>query len=130
MGCYGIGITRLLGTVVEVLSDTKGMIWPKSIAPFAIHLVQIDGGNAEVVEKCNEIYKILQKEGFEVLYDNRSERTAGEKLNDSDLIGIPLRLVVSQKTLSVDGVEIKERTSKEASLVKINELVNYLKKNV
>jgi len=130
MGCYGIGITRLLGTVVEALSDTKGIVWPKSIAPFAIHLVQIDGGNAEVVEKCNEIYEILQKEGFEVLYDNRSEKTAGEKLNDSDLIGIPLRLVVSQKTLSVDGVEIKERTSKEASLVKINELVNYLKKNV
>ncbi|MCK9393268.1 MAG: aminoacyl--tRNA ligase-related protein [Candidatus Paceibacterota bacterium] len=130
MGCYGIGITRLLGTVVEVLSDNKGVIWPKSIAPFAVHLIQIDGGSIDVVEKCSEIYEILQKERIEVLYDNRSEKTAGEKLNDADLMGIPLRIVVSQKTLAANSVEIKARVEMEASLVKINELVNYLKRNV
>ncbi|MCK9578333.1 His/Gly/Thr/Pro-type tRNA ligase C-terminal domain-containing protein [bacterium] len=129
MGCYGIGITRLLGTVVETMNDTKGMIWPQSIAPFAIHLIQIDGGDESVAPKGEELYDILQKEGFEVLYDNRGEKTVGEKLNDADLIGIPLRIIISKKTLAEDSVELKERKEEKSSLVKIKELVNQLKEN-
>ncbi|MFA6252538.1 MAG: aminoacyl--tRNA ligase-related protein [Candidatus Paceibacterota bacterium] len=130
MGCYGIGITRLMGTVVEAMNDKNGIIWPKTIAPFAIHLIQIDGGDEAIALKSEEIYEILQEKGFEVLYDNRNEKTAGEKLNDADLIGIPMRIIISKKTLLENSVESKERGSEKSSLVRIDELVNYLKKNV
>lgn len=130
MGCYGMSPSRLMGAVVELNNDSKGIIWPKVVAPFDIHLIQIDGGDEEVIKKSLEQYEILQKEGFEVLYDNRGGKTAGEKLNDADLIGIPLRIIISRKTLGEDSVEIKKRSSGESFLVKINELINYLKSNV
>jgi prolyl-tRNA synthetase len=127
MGCYGIGISRLMGAVVEVFNDDKGIIWPKSVAPFSVHLICIDGGNSEIKEKSNEIYSILQKQNIEVLYDNRDDKTAGEKLNDCDLIGIPLRLVISAKTIKEDSIEVKERRADEVKMVKIKELVDFLK---
>jgi prolyl-tRNA synthetase len=130
MGSYGMSPSRLMGAIVELNNDGNGIIWPKVVAPFDIHLIQIDGGDEEIVKKSLELYEILQKQGFEVLYDNRGNKTAGEKLNDADLIGIPLRIVISKKTLSENSVEVKERISKEASLVRINELTNYLKNNV
>ncbi len=128
MGCYGLGISRLMGAIVEVLSDGKGMAWPKNVAPFQIHLIEITGGDEEIKQKTQEIYEILQNKNFEVLYDNRDEKTAGEKLNDSDLIGIPLRVVVSKKTLSENSVEVKSRNEKDACLIKITEITNYVEK--
>lgn len=125
MGCYGLGITRLMGALVEVFNDEKGIIWPKNIAPFQIHLIELAAGAVAIQEKTKEIYEILQKNNFEVLYDNRDEKVAGEKLADSDLIGLPLRVVVSKKTLEQDSVEVKSRNASEASLIKITEIINY-----
>jgi prolyl-tRNA synthetase len=127
MGCYGLGISRLMGAIVEVFNDEKGIVWPKSVAPFSVHLICIDGGNLEIKTQTDEIYSILQKQNIEVLYDNREDKTAGEKLNDCDLMGIPLRLVISAKTLKEDSVEIKERGSDEVKIVKIKELIDFLK---
>jgi len=124
MGCYGIGISRLMGAIVEVFNDDKGIIWPSSVAPFSIHLISLDGGDEGIKAKADEIYSILQNLGIEVLYDNRDDKTAGEKLNDCDLIGIPLRVVVSSKTLKEESVELKKRSEQEARLVKIKEIKN------
>lgn len=110
MGSYGIGPGRLLGTVVELMSDDKGIVLPGEIAPFGIHLVEISGKGGEVRNKAGEIYDRLTKAGAEVLYDDRDLR-AGEKFADADLIGIPVRLVVSEKLSAEGKVEIKDRST-------------------
>jgi len=120
MGCYGIGNTRLMGTVVEASHDENGIIWPGPIAPFDVHLVYL-GNDEEVLNKAESLYKDLTDAGFEVLYDDRDER-AGVKLNDADLIGVPLRILVSKKTLEKQGVEWKERGSSEGKIVKLDAL--------
>lgn len=119
MGCYGLGITRLIGAIVEISHDEKGIIWPVSVAPFSVHLILLEGGDKE---KAEEVYHILQKNNFEVLYDDRSDKTAGEKFNDCDLIGIPLRMVISKNT-GEEKVEIKLRNKKETEMINIKELV-------
>jgi len=116
MGSYGIGPARIMGILVEKFADDKGIIWPKSVAPFAVHLICI-GDN----DTADALYDKLQKEGIEVLYDDRDVRP-GQKFADSDLIGIPLRIVVSPKTLEAGGVEIKERTKTESKIVTEGEL--------
>ena len=98
MGSYGIGLSRLMGTIVEVLADEKGIVWPGSIAPFKVHIVELISENKKVKETSEKLYDMLVKAGIEVLYDDREAR-AGEKFNDSDLIGIPVRIVVSEKGL-------------------------------
>ncbi len=115
MGCYGIGNTRLLGTIVEASHDEKGIIWPKTVAPFDVHLVGL-GNDESVNAHALQIYNNLRAQGVEVLYDDRNE-SAGKKLNDADLIGIPLRVLVSKKTLEKNGVEVKWRSEKEAKIV-------------
>lgn len=120
MGSYGIGPTRLLGTLVEVLSDEKGMIWPKEVAPFQVHLVRL-GVNEDTVKFADKIYEDLKNKGVEVLYDDRDMR-AGEKFADSDLIGIPLRFVVSDKTVEQDKVEVKYRNKDGSELVSKDEV--------
>ncbi len=122
LGSYGIGITRLMGVVAEVFADDKGLVWPESIAPYQIHLVSLCR-ESEDVRTCNEIYETLQKKGIEVLYDDREAR-AGEKFADSDLIGIPVRIVVSPKTLANKSVEYKKRGETDATLLTIDELVS------
>ncbi len=121
MGCYGIGLGRLMGTIVEVLADDKGIIWPKSVAPFACHLLPILSGkqeqDKEILEKASSVYDDLQKKGIAVLYDDRNKKSAGEKFADADLIGIPLRIVVSQKTIEKGGIELKERGSEKVEIV-------------
>ena len=121
MGSYGIGVSRLMGTIVEVLADDKGIIWPKEISPFHVHLISL-GEN----EKANELYESLQKEGIEVLFDDR-EANAGEKFADSDLLGVPLRVVVSKRSLEEGGYEIKSRTEEKGRLVKSEEILKELK---
>jgi prolyl-tRNA synthetase len=130
MGCYGIGISRLMGAIVEVFNDAKGIVWPEAVAPFAVHLISLDGGDEEIKAKGEEIYRILQNSDIEVLYDNRDDKTAGEKLNDCDLIGIPLRIVVSAKTLKEESVEVKKRKEEKTGLVKIKELKDFLKNEI
>ena len=127
MGSYGIGTTRLIGAIAEIYNDNKGLIWPKEISPFDIHLIVINTTDKSVNEKADSIYKNLEKAGFKVLYDSRRDKTAGEKFADADLIGIYQRIIVSQKTIEKESVEIKERIGKEGKLVKIKNLVNILK---
>jgi prolyl-tRNA synthetase len=117
---YGIGITRILGSLVEVSHDDKGIIWSPQIAPFAVHLIELPGG-----DKAETIYKKLQEEGIEVLFDDRAV-SAGEKFGDADLIGIPVRLVVSAKT--GDRIEYKERNKADSKLLSFDEVVLLLKK--
>ncbi|MEK7560194.1 MAG: aminoacyl--tRNA ligase-related protein [Patescibacteria group bacterium] len=122
MAAYGIGLSRLMATIVETHNDENGIIWPESVAPFDVHLIVL--GN--VSSEGDKIYESLTKENIEVLYDDRDEKTAGEKFADSDLIGIPLRVVISQKTLEKDSVEIRKRDSKEIELITIKNLNSYI----
>ncbi len=121
MGSYGIGLGRLMGTVVETHNDEKGIIWPEEIAPFKIHLIEISGGDADIKSRAEKIYRDLVAGGIEVLYDDRDDKTAGEKFADADLLGIPLRAVISKKTLERDSIELKKRSEKEAKLAKISD---------
>ena len=125
MGCYGIGLGRLLGTIVEVLSDDKGIIWPEAVAPFAVHLLALGDGK-EVIEEAERIYDSLSKSGVEVFFDDRMEMSAGEKFTDSDLLGIPLRAVVSPRSLKEGGVELKKRTEEKGKIVSESELLKIL----
>ena len=121
MGSYGIGLGRVIGTAVEIHHDNAGIIWPDEIAPFKIHLLEIPAkGDDSVKKQAEKIYKNLIDKGIEILYDNRDDKTAGEKFADADLIGIPWRAVVSQKTIAEDSVELKRRDQKDSKLVKIN----------
>ncbi|HOW60789.1 MAG TPA: His/Gly/Thr/Pro-type tRNA ligase C-terminal domain-containing protein [Candidatus Moranbacteria bacterium] len=117
MGSYGIGISRLMGTVVELNHDEKGIVWPENVAPFKVHLLSL-GEDAE----AEKIYRELLGKGIEVLFDDR-DVSAGEKFADSDLIGIPYRVVVSKKSLVAGGAEIKKRNSEKTEIVKIKELL-------
>ncbi len=120
MGCYGIGLGRLMGTIVEAFNDDRGIIWPEEVAPFAIHLVSL-GNSDEVNKETEKIYDKLSKKGIEVLWDDRDE-SAGGKLADADLIGIPTRNIVSEKTLKEESVEVKKRSEEKVELVKISSL--------
>lgn len=121
MGCYGIGTSRLMGAVAEVLNDDKGLLWPESVAPFRIHLIELGEGLGK------QAYEDLQAAGIEVLYDER-EASAGTKFQDADLIGIPYRLVASEKT--GDKVEIKRRSEKESQIMDIDEAIKLINGNL
>jgi prolyl-tRNA synthetase len=125
MGSYGIGLGRLMGTVVEVLSDDKGIIWPETIAPFKVHLISL-GEDQEVLNSAKNIYNNLLSKGVEVLYDDRKDLSAGEKFADSDLIGIPYRVVISKRTISSGFYELKNRKDKEAKNITESELFDLL----
>lgn len=119
MGCYGIGLGRTLATIVEVSNDEKGIIWPEAVSPFQVHLVGLDLEDPETRSKVEEVYNRLAAAGIEVLYDDRNLR-AGEKFADADLIGIPMRLVVSKKT--GDKIEVKKRGG-ETTFLTIDEVI-------
>jgi prolyl-tRNA synthetase len=122
MGSYGIGLGRLMGTVAEVLSDDKGLVWPVSIAPFRVHLVALTDKEGKVMKAATDFYNKLTSHGIEVLFDDRDMR-AGEKFTDSDLIGIPTRVVMSEKTLDENIIEVKDRKSGEVKKVSAEEFI-------
>ncbi|MEK9194392.1 MAG: aminoacyl--tRNA ligase-related protein [Patescibacteria group bacterium] len=126
MGSYGIGVGRVMGTIVEVWNDEKGIVWPDSVAPADVHLLMIGGQEKELQKAADDTYNKLVKAGVDVLYDDRGT-SAGEKLFDADLIGIPLRVVISEKTMVQEKVEVKERSKKEVKLMKVEELIKSLK---
>lgn len=126
MGSYGIGLGRLMGTIVETLSDEKGLKWPKAVAPFRAHLLSL-GASESVQELAEEVYKTLQAEGVEVLFDDRDLR-AGEKFADADLIGLPTRIVIGEKTAEAKMFEVKERGSDETRMLTLENLIAELKK--
>ncbi len=114
MGCYGIGPSRIMGTLVEVFNDDKGIIWPNSVAPFKFHLIGLD-------PKAEEIYHLLNEN--DVLFDDREDISAGVKFATADLIGIPVRLVVSEKSLQSGGIEVKERNSTNISIMSFDDVI-------
>ena len=116
MGCYGIGIGRILAGSIEEHSDDKGIIFPKPIAPYEVLIVGLNTNDDETKSTASELYEKLTKSGLEVLYDDRDE-TAGVKFNDADLIGIPIRIVVSHRNLKNNVFEIKRRCDEKGSLV-------------
>jgi len=123
MGCYGIGSSRTMGAIVEVHHDKKGIIWPKEISPFDIHLIEVKSQKSKVKSTAEKLYRDLQKSGKEVLYDDRN-KSAGEKFADADLIGIPVRLVISEKTLAKNSAEIKKRSEKKTKLINFGGIKN------
>lgn len=126
MGSYGIGPARIMGTVVEVLSDDKGIIWPESIAPFKVHLLSI-GEDSDVAKEAESLYQDFLSKDIEILYDDRPDIGAGEKFADADLIGIPYRVVVSKRSLADGGYEIKKRTEESGKIVSREDLLITLK---
>lgn len=124
MGCYGIGVSRLLSAIVEQHSDENGIVWPRSIAPFDVHVIPVNVKKEEQVELSEKVTELLENAGYKVLVDDRKERP-GVKFADSDLIGIPARITVGKK--AADGiVEIKLRRTGETLEVKLDELLNSL----
>jgi prolyl-tRNA synthetase len=111
-----------MGVLVEKFHDDKGIIWPEAVAPFKVHLLSLKGAES----RADDVYQALLDAGVEVLYDDR-EASPGVKFADSDLIGIPYRVLVSSKTLEKESVEVKKRSETEAKLVKVEKLVSILK---
>ncbi len=123
MGSYGIGLGRVMGTAVETLSDDKGIVWPKSIAPFQVHLLTLGTNSMELGE---EVYKSFVSEEIEVLFDDRDLR-AGEKFADSDLLGIPTRVIIGDKTQDSKLYEVKDRKTGEVRNISLEDLISELK---
>lgn len=122
MGSYGIGVTRLMGVLVEKFSDEKGLVWSEGVAPFSLHLVGLNSENAEVKDYADGIYEALLKRGAKVLYDDRDKRP-GEKFSDSDLLGIPYRVVISQKTKAEGKFEVVNRQTGEVTYLSEEEVL-------
>lgn len=123
LGSYGVGVTRLIGTLAEVFHDDRGIIWPKSVAPFDVHLLHIEDPGTE--QWAKETYEILTNAGIKVLWDDRKNVSAGEKFVDADLIGIPVRLVISAK-IGEGKVEWKNRNSDKTEVMSIDEAIKKL----
>ena len=123
MGSYGMGPARMMGTIVELLSDEKGMVWPETVAPFRVHLLSLGAD-----EKASEIYQAMTEAGIEVLFDDR-DASAGEKFADADLLGIPYRVVIGKRGLESGLAEVKERTKETSEDVAFDALVTRFQKN-
>lgn len=117
LGSYGIGVTRVMGVLVELFSDDRGIVWPESVAPFRVHLVTL----GDIIDQGKELYEKLTAQGIEVLWDDR-DMSAGAKFADSDLIGIPYRIVISEKSLAAGGYELKKRSETESRIITEAEL--------
>lgn len=118
MGCYGLGVSRLIGAIAEHYSDDKGLVWPAAVAPYQVYLVRLST-ESEVIQAADTLYKQLTTNGVSVLYDDREDARAGEMFADADLIGCPVRLTVSPKTLKEQSVELKYRKETEFRLIPI-----------
>ena len=123
-GAYGWGVSRVMGTLVEVFHDEKGIIWPESVAPFMVHIVGLDMEVKSVAENAEKVYKLLQAENVEVLFDDRVDVSAGAKFADCDLIGIPYRVVISKKT--GEKLEVKKRNEKQTSFMSFQEFLKLI----
>ncbi|MBX2974659.1 MAG: proline--tRNA ligase [Ignavibacteriaceae bacterium] len=127
MGSYGIGVERVIACYIEQHHDERGIVWDTSLAPFQIHLIGLNMKKEEVITASENLYAQLQKEGFEVLFDDRRDAQAGFKFNDADLLGMPIQIIVGEKKLKENKVEVKIRKSGERFEVEIDNLINTIK---
>lgn len=127
MGSYGIGLGRLMGTIVEILSDNKGIVWPEEVAPFKLHLIEIISENGEVKKMAEKVYEKIGAEN--ILYDDRDLR-AGEKFADADLLGIPYQIIVSEKNMTSGKLELKNRKTGEIKMISEEEIPNLFSQKV
>jgi prolyl-tRNA synthetase len=125
LGSYGIGVTRLMGVIAEHFADDKGLVWPENIAPFKVYLARV-GNSPQVAENADQLYARLTDAKISVIYDDRDER-AGQMFADADLMGLPYRLVVSDRTLEQKGFELKKRNSNETEILSLEQVINKLK---
>jgi prolyl-tRNA synthetase len=117
MGCYGMGVGRVFAGMIEANHDERGIIWPPEMAPYDVHLVGLGFDKPGVRESAEQVYQQLRDAGIEVLFDDREEGSAGVKFNDADLLGMPVRVTVSPRSLEAGGAEIKRRIEKDATVV-------------
>ena len=127
MGCYGIGVGRLLAAAIEQNHDDKGIVFPAPIAPYQVQLVGLNMSDPDVASSADTLYQQLWAERIEALFDDRTEESAGVKLNDADLLGLPVRLVVSPRNLRSGMVELKGRGDSEATMVPADEVVQQVR---
>lgn len=127
MGSYGIGPARVMGTIVELHSDGRGIIWPETIAPYTAHILAF-GSTEAVLQEATELYNNLTKEGVEVLFDDRVDLSNGEKLAEADIIGCPWRLIVSEKSLAEGGVEAKKRNAEASEIISLSHVQQIFRK--
>jgi prolyl-tRNA synthetase len=129
MGCYGLGISRIMGAIAEIHSDEKGLIWPISVAPFIFHILALDS-TERVIKLSEKIYKELSAIKKEILFDDRDNKSAGEKLVDSDLLGIPYKIIISKRNIEKGVVEIKDRQKGTVKFLKPSELKKFYKSKI
>ncbi|MFA6184861.1 MAG: aminoacyl--tRNA ligase-related protein [Candidatus Shapirobacteria bacterium] len=122
MGCYGIGPSRAMATIVETHNDSKGIIWPKSIAPYQVHLIGLDLFDENIKIQTEKIYQDLLDKNIEVLFDDRVDVTAGIKFADADLIGNPIRLVISKRSIENGGIEFKNRNEEKSEIIPFDKI--------
>jgi len=127
MGCYGIGISRVMGSIVEASNDEKGIIWPEEVSPFDVHLVGLNLDKKEVKQFAEDLYSKLEKENKSVLYDDREDVSGGFKLKDADLMGISKQIIVSEKLLEKNMVEYKTRKSGETEINTLESIIDKIK---
>jgi len=125
LASYGIGVTRVMGVIVEKFADDRGIVWPENIAPYKVHLTCLSK-NEDVLNQAEELYKDLQSKGIDVLFDDRPKLGAGQRLGDADLLGMPYRILISDKSLEAGGVEFTTRKSRESEIISIGEAIEKL----
>ncbi len=129
MGSYGIGVSRLVGAIIEAFHDEKGIIWPLSVAPFHLSIINLSISNQLCLDKTNEIYQNCLKENIDILVDDR-DVSIGKKLSDNDLIGVPYQIIIGPRNLKEDLIEIKNRKKNEVQKLKTSDIMNYIKSEI
>jgi prolyl-tRNA synthetase len=128
MGSYGIGIERIIACAIEQSHDADGIIWDKALAPYLVHVIAINMNNKDIVLTSNQVYKSLNEAGFETLFDDRANVSPGFKFKDADLLGMPIQIIVGEKGLKNNQIEVKVRRTRERTMVPINDLISTVKK--
>ena len=126
IGSYGIGVSRLMGVLVEKYADDKGLIWPEAVAPFKAHIIPIAKEDEEAYSQAKELYETLKNTGVTVLFDDRVDMRVGQRLGDADLLGMPWRIVVGQKSLDNGGFEVQKRSEEDSKIMTSDEILTLL----
>ena len=129
MGSYGIGVSRLVATIIECFNDESGIIWPISVAPFKVNIINLKNSDQECYKKSLEIHDLFKKKGIEVIFDDRNE-SAGKKFSDSDLIGIPFQLIIGPRELKNGNVELKTRKTNKKEIISFDSAVDKIKNKI